>query len=62
MPPLKKKKKDIDEMHFAVDIPQIDKEEFICVEYFETRKDAIKFAQEKYGADSRGRISLVSQL
>lgn len=55
------KKKLDDEFHFAVDIPQADKEEYLAVQYFETREEAIKFAQERFGADEEGKISLVSQ-
>lgn len=53
----------IDEtMKFAVDIPQLDKDEWLAVNYFETREEAIKFAQETFGADENGNICLISNL
>lgn len=57
-----KKEKDITGMNFAVDIPQLSTEEWVCVEYFKTKKKAIKFAQEKFGADEKGLVSLISSL
>ena len=54
------KKVHITEMNFAVDIPQIDKEEWLSVEYFETKEEAIRFAQERFGADKKGSVSLIS--
>lgn len=45
---------------YAVDIPQDDKEEWLCVEYFPTKKEAIAYARERFGADSKGRVNLVS--
>lgn len=49
-------------MKFAVDIPQLDKEEWLCVDYFETEEEAIKFAQEKFGTDEFGNVNLISSL
>jgi hypothetical protein len=59
----KKNKEDIDinKPHFYVDIPQIDKEEWLNVDFFETREEAIKYAQEHFGADENGMVSLISQ-
>lgn len=51
-----------DKMRYAVDIPNADGEEWICIEYFETKKEAIKFAQEKFYADKKGRVCLISNL
>ena len=47
--------------HFYVDIPQEHKEEWLNTGTFETREQAIKFAQEKFGADEKGMVSLISQ-
>lgn len=46
---------------FAVDIPNADGEEWGCLGYFETRDEAITFAQQRFGADEEGRVSLVSE-
>ena len=45
---------------YYVDIPQIDREEWINVESFTSRKEAIKFAKEKFGADDEGKVSIVT--
>ena len=52
----------IDTMKYAVDIPSQYGEEWICIEYFRTKKEAIKYAQEKFGADKQGKVNLVSSL
>lgn len=49
----------------SVDIPQVGSkgepmEEWYCVEYFKTREEAIKYAQDHFGADEEGKVSLVS--
>ena len=49
-------------MRYAVDIPDLYNEEWLCVEYFETKKEAIKFAQERFGADEKGKVNLISSL
>ena len=59
---MKKDEVNITEMKFAVDIPQADKEEWLAVEYFYTKEEAIKFAQEKFGADENGMVGLISNL
>ena len=49
--------------HFAVDIPHVDRidsGEWTCLETFPTREEAIKWAMEKLGADSEGRICVIS--
>ena len=51
---------------FYVDIPQCNgfgepSEEMRNVESFDSREEAIKFAQEKFGADENGMVSLISQ-
>jgi len=56
------KKKLTDKMRYAVDIPNINGEEWKCIEYFETKKEAIDFVYRTFGADRRGRINLVSSL
>jgi hypothetical protein len=58
--------KKIQDMKYAVDVPNSDVSDpnnvWLAVEYFKTRKEAVKFAQEKYGADKNGKVSLVSSL
>lgn len=39
----------------------MDKEEWINVNSFQTKKEAIAFAIKEYGADSKGRVSLVTK-
>ena len=58
------RKKLTDKMRYAVDIPDInnENEEWKCVAYFETKKEAIEYAQARFYADKRGRISLISSL
>jgi hypothetical protein len=56
------KKELINTMKYAVDIPRADNEEWICIEYFETKSEAIKFAQKTFGADKQGKINLISSL
>jgi len=51
----------IEEHHFFVDIPQSDKEEWLNIQSFSTREEAIDFAQFKFGADENGMVSLISQ-
>ena len=55
---------DIEYMHYSVDIPQVFNgdpiDEWKCIEYFETREEAIKFAQEHFEADDEGMICLIS--
>lgn len=46
---------------FYVDIPQEHKDEWLNLETFDTKEKAIKFAQEKFGADENGMVSLISQ-
>lgn len=48
------------ETHY-VDIPQADTEEWLNIESFTKRKDALKFAQEKFGADENGMVSLLAR-
>lgn len=45
---------------FYVDIPQLDSEEWLNVETFKTRHEAIEFAKERFGADENGMVRLVS--
>jgi len=56
------KKKKIIEMRYAVDIPNANSEDWICIDYFETKKEAIKFVKEKFGGDKEGKVSLISSL
>jgi len=57
-----KKKKNI-KMRYAVDIPNAySLEEWICIEYFETKKEAIEFATKKFGGNKEGEISLISKI
>ncbi len=45
---------------FYVDIPQFDTEEWLNVESFKNRQEAIDFAKEKFGCDDNGMVSLVT--
>jgi hypothetical protein len=50
---------------YAVDIPQFfpDYEmEWQCIDYFPSREEALKFVQEKFGADENGCICLISKI
>ena len=55
---------EIEGMQYSVDIPQClngePMDEWFCVEYFETKEQAIKFAQEHFGADEEGKVCLIS--
>lgn len=59
-----------DRIKFAVDIPQWlpeykeedSEREWMCVDYFETREEALKFAQENFGADENGMVCLISNM
>ncbi|MGG6263129.1 hypothetical protein ACQ4M3_07605 [Leptolyngbya sp. AN03gr2] len=47
---------------YHVDLPSPDPEQsWIEIDTFATERDAIKFVQEKYGADDKGRVCLVSE-
>jgi len=54
---------DVDERTetFYVDIPNSHSDEWICVQSFKTRGEAITFAREKFNADENGMVSLISQ-
>jgi hypothetical protein len=56
---------DLEDNTFAVDIPQCFNgdpiDEWRCVETFSTREEALKFAQEHFGADENGMICLISE-
>lgn len=45
---------------FYVDIPLEEGEEWRNVATFNTRKEAIEYAQKQFGADKNGKVSLVS--
>ncbi len=47
-------------LRFYVDIPNADSEEWINIDTFDTREEAIAFAKEKFGADDNGNVSLIS--
>lgn len=47
---------------FYVDIPQEGTDEWKNIESFKNREDAIAFAQEKFGADENGMVSLISEI
>lgn len=53
-----------DDIAYAVDIPQCFNgdpiDEWYCVDYFKTKEEAIKYAQEHFGADENGCVCLVS--
>lgn len=45
---------------YYVDIPKRDDESWENVQNFTTRKAALKFAKERFGADEDGRITIVT--
>lgn len=49
---------------YAVDLPNPYETDspWIAVDYFDTNEEALKFVQDTYGADEKGRICLVSKL
>jgi len=49
-----------EEIKYYVDIPQLDREEWVNVDTFTSKEEAIKFAQEEFGADEEGRIQIVT--
>jgi hypothetical protein len=52
-------------MRYAVDIPPYaceEDNEWVNIAYFETKQDAIDYAQKYFGADKKGRVNLVSSL
>lgn len=57
---------DIQEYKAAVDIPNIiniregDYDQWTNVQEFYSKEDALKFAQEHFGADEEGRICIIS--
>lgn len=66
---LKKAKKEITEdtppkggkgLTHYVDIPRMDGVDYLNVETFTKRSEALKFAKERFGADDDGKISLLS--
>ncbi len=52
----------IDTLKYAVDIPNIYSDNWDNVSYFETKEEAINFCKEKYGADEKGRINLITEV
>lgn len=59
-------KEDDIEYHVAVDIPDINNirqgkcDEWICIDYFLSKEEAIKWAMENLGADENGMICVIS--
>lgn len=56
---------EFDELRFAVDVPlsypnRHGEHEWVAIEYFATREEAIKYAQRHFNADENGCICLVS--
>ena len=58
----------IEEDKFAVDVPSSISDvygnyhEWVNIDSFKTREEAIKFAQEHFGADENGMVCLISTL
>jgi hypothetical protein len=48
-------------INYYVDIPQMDREEWLNVQSFKSKQEAIDYAIEHYGADIEGNVSLISQ-
>lgn len=47
-------------MRYEVLLPTLTTEDWKTAGEFETREEALAFAQEKFGADAKGRVSLIS--
>lgn len=47
--------------HFYVDIPNIEGDEWLNVEMFNSKEEAINFAIDRFGADHEGKVCLISQ-
>lgn len=50
------------EFPYLVDCPNPFSDEWMFMASFKTKKEAIKYAQEQFGADKDGKASLVSKL
>jgi len=59
---MKKKKLKGNMFKYAVDIPSAYAKEWLCIDYFETKREAIRFAQTHFGADKYGKVKLISSL
>ncbi len=52
----------------AIDIPDIQNiragnpGEYVCVDYFDSKESAIKWAMENLGADENGNINVISEI
>ena len=55
---------DLENIHYTVDIPKLingqPSDEWINVEYFSTKEEALHFAQSFFGADENGMICIIS--
>ena len=52
---------EVNTKHFYIDVPPINgSDEWHNVATFDTREEALKYAKEKFGADSEGRICILS--
>lgn len=55
----------VDKKYFFVDIPSIDSNgdvDWNNIGKFDTKEEAIKFLQEKFGADEEGRVCFISEI
>lgn len=54
---------EIDEtqIKYYVDIPQVDKDEYLNLAVFDTESEAIEWAKENLGADDKGNINVISK-
>lgn len=50
-----------EKIKYYVDIPNALSDEWINIKTFDTKEEAIKFAQEIFGADENGLISIISE-
>ena len=52
----------------AIDIPDIhnihsgNAGEYVCVDYFSSKEEAIKWAMDNLGADKNGNINIISEI
>jgi hypothetical protein len=51
-------------MRYAIDLPNpFDLDgPLLNIDYFETKKEALKYAKDLFNADSKGRINIISKL
>ena len=61
---MKRSKDKYERMDYAVDIPNSNDPEnsWVNLDYFSSKKEALAYVQKTFGADSQGRICLVTHV